>query len=126
MDNEIISYMEMCQREGASLQRGMNFQLNPNHSVILMSIQKNAPYEDQVIDDGTTIIYEGHDVPKTVNSPNPKTVDQQERLPSGKLTENGKFFGLQLILKIVEETLREFVFMKKSNKEYGHIMVFST
>ena len=84
--------MEMCQREGASLQRGMNYQLDPNHSVILMSVQKNAPYEDQVIDDGTTIIYEGHDVPKSTEHIDPKAVDQQERLPSGRLTENGKFF----------------------------------
>ncbi len=27
MPNEIIPYLEMCQREGVSLQRGMNFQL---------------------------------------------------------------------------------------------------
>ena len=38
MDNEIISYLEMCQREGASLQHGMNYQLGANHSVILMSL----------------------------------------------------------------------------------------
>lgn len=35
MPNEIISYLEMCGREGASLQRGMNFGLAKNHSVIL-------------------------------------------------------------------------------------------
>ncbi len=25
MDNEIISYLDMCRREGASLQKGMNY-----------------------------------------------------------------------------------------------------
>jgi hypothetical protein len=39
MPNKIIPYIEMCQREGVSLQRGMNFELNGNHSVILMSVQ---------------------------------------------------------------------------------------
>jgi hypothetical protein len=38
MPNEIISYLEMCRREGSSLQRGMNFGLGGTHSVILMSV----------------------------------------------------------------------------------------
>jgi hypothetical protein len=46
MLNEIIPYLEMCQREGVSLQRGMNFELRDNHSVILMSVRANAPYAD--------------------------------------------------------------------------------
>ena len=29
-ENEILSYFEMCQREGTSLQRGMNFRLAVN------------------------------------------------------------------------------------------------
>ena len=92
MDNEIVSYMEMCRREGVSLQRGMNFELGLNHSVILMSVRSNAPYIDKFEDDGTTIIYEGHDVPRTMDCPDPKKVDQCRDLPSGKLTENGKFY----------------------------------
>ena len=63
MPNEIIPYLEMCQREGVSLQRGMNFKLRDNHSVILMSVRPNAPYADRLEDDGTTLIYEGHDEP---------------------------------------------------------------
>jgi hypothetical protein len=39
MPNEIIPYLEMCQREGVSLQRGMNFELGHNHSVILLTRQ---------------------------------------------------------------------------------------
>jgi len=91
MSNEIISYLEMCRREGASLQRGMNFQLGHNHSVILMSIRLNAPYTDRFEDDGSTVLYEGHDIPRSRQNPNPKTIDQPEYTPSGQLTENGKF-----------------------------------
>jgi hypothetical protein len=54
MANEIIPYIEMCSREGASLQRGMNFQIGKNHSVILMSVRPGAPYEDRFEDDGST------------------------------------------------------------------------
>jgi hypothetical protein len=91
MANEIISYMEMCQREGVSLQRGMNYHIGANHSVILMSIRVNAPYEDKIDDDGSTIIYEGHDVPRSLQNPDPKIIDQPKYSPSGNLTENGKF-----------------------------------
>jgi len=81
----------MCRREGTSLQQGMNFGLGGNHSVILMSVRPNAPYRDRLEDGGTTLIYEGHDEPKGPNCPNPKAVDQPARLPSGRLTQNGKF-----------------------------------
>lgn len=91
MANEIIAYLEMCQREGLSLQRGMNFGVGGNHSVILMSLRPNAPYHDQMLDGGFTLIYEGHDVPRSRTCPNPKLVDQPEFFPSGTLTENGKF-----------------------------------
>jgi len=91
MTNEIISYLEMCQREGASLQRGMNFHLKDDYSVILMSTRPNAPYRDQIQNDGTTLIYEGHDVPRNSNYPDPKLIDQPRFTPNGLLTENGKF-----------------------------------
>ena len=91
MSNEIISYLEMCQREGVSLQRGMNFQLGHKHSVILMSVRPNAPYADRFEDDGSTIIYEGHDVPRSIAYLEPKSVDQPEKMSGGQLTENGKF-----------------------------------
>jgi HNH endonuclease len=91
MRGSVIAYLEMCQREGASLQRGMNFRLRNRHSVILMSIRPNAPYRDEVNDDGTVLIYEGHDVPRDKNTDNPKLVDQPEYQHRGTLTENGKF-----------------------------------
>lgn len=90
-ENEIVSYFEMCQREGTSLQRGMNFRLHGGHSVVLMSVRPNAPYQDEVQDDGAVLIYEGHDHPRTPSTPTPKTLDQPEFLPGGGPTENGKF-----------------------------------
>ncbi len=81
----------MCRREGCSLQRGMNFRLSGNRSVILMSLRPNAPYRDRIEDGGTTLIYEGHDQSKTPDCPNPKNLNQPERHFSGTLTENGKF-----------------------------------
>jgi hypothetical protein len=89
--NEILSYLEMCQRERCSLQRGMNFGLGGNHSVILMSVRRNAPYRDQLDNDGSTLTYEGHDKPKDKECPDPKSVDQPEVTPSSKLTQNGIF-----------------------------------
>lgn len=100
MANEVISYLAMCQREGSSLQRGMNFRLGGDHSVILMSVRPNAPYRDRIEDDGETLIYEGHDVPKTRSVINPKGLDQVERTPSGRLTENGKFHQAAQAVKI--------------------------
>ncbi|MDD1652672.1 MAG: HNH endonuclease [Methanomicrobiales archaeon] len=91
MENEIIPYVEMCRREGVSLQRGMNYELAKSHSVILMSVRRGAPYADRFEDDGSTIVYEGHDAPRSSRSMNPKGIDQPEQSPSGTLTENGKF-----------------------------------
>lgn len=91
MKGEIISYFDMCRQEGTSLQRGMNFRLRGRHSVILMSRRPNAPYSDHIEEDGTVLIYEGHDVSRTADTPMPKLLDQPEHLPSGRLTENGKF-----------------------------------
>ena len=64
MRGNVVSYIDMCQKEGTSLQRGMNFRLKGHHSVILMSVRPNAPHHDEV---------------------------QAERQSGGTLTENGKF-----------------------------------
>jgi len=55
----------------------MNFGLGGNHSVILMSVRPNAALSRFGLEDsGTTLVYEGHDMPKGVSCPNPKVVDQ--------------------------------------------------
>jgi len=81
----------MCGREGLSLQRGMNFRAGSNYSIILMSQRPNAPYRDRIEDNGATLIYEGHDEPKTSRLPDPKSVDQPATTYRGSPTENGKF-----------------------------------
>ena len=51
--DDILSYREMCDIENVqTLQRGMNYRLNPSYSVILMSQRSNAPYKDKIYDDG--------------------------------------------------------------------------
>ncbi len=89
---DVISYLDMCHEEGVNLQRGMNFKLHNNLSIILMSLRQDAPYADRVEDNGRVLIYEGHDEPKRAGGPNPKTINQPMYNPSGSLTQNGLFF----------------------------------
>jgi len=89
---DVVSYMDMCQEEGAALQRGMNYRLGKAYSIVLMSVRVGAPYADKVKEEGSVLIYEGHDVSRTSDNPIPKMVDQPLTLPSGKLTQNGLFF----------------------------------
>jgi HNH endonuclease len=96
---EVISYLEMCREEAASLQRGMNFRLHPSHSVILMSLRPGAPYSDAVVDSGRALVYEGHDVPRIPTGPDPKTVDQPAESPTGASTQNGLFLKAALATK---------------------------
>lgn len=89
---DIVSYLEMCAEEGGiPLQRGMNYRWRGQHSVILMSVRQDAPYADRVEENGTVLIYEGHNVAAKRNGPNPKTVDQPIRHQGGSLTQNGLF-----------------------------------
>jgi hypothetical protein len=90
MRDEILTYWEMCARERGSLQRGMYFRDPPAISVVLMSRRPGAPYEDALSEDGTELMYEGHDAKRELGT-DPKTVDQPWTLPSGEPTENAKF-----------------------------------
>lgn len=92
MIDKVYSYREMCDIENVqTLQRGMNFRMNPKYSVILMSRRSNAPYSDSISDDGITIEYEGHNEPRILNEINPKLLDQSQKTKNGTLTQNGKF-----------------------------------
>jgi hypothetical protein len=90
---DVVSYLEMCAPFGVNFQRGMNFRLRGNDSLILMSTRRGAPYQDRVEQGGKVIIYEGHDIPRTTIGPAPKTVDQKEFQPNGRLTQNGFFMS---------------------------------
>jgi hypothetical protein len=124
----IISYFEMCQREGSSLQRGMNFRLRGGHSVVLMSIRPGSPYEDRIEEDGTVLIYEGHDEPRSSSLRNPKAVDQPGTLPSGALSENGKFHNAAQAHKVAgkpPDIVRVYEKLKKgiwSDNGYFHLV----
>ena len=88
---DVVSYLEMCAGFGVNLQRGMNFRLRGDESLILMSLRDGAPYADRIEDRGRVIIYEGHDIPRARGGPDPKDIDQPEFQPSGRLTQNGLF-----------------------------------
>ena len=94
---KIISYWEMCNNEGASLQRGMNYKLKGRHSVILMSLRPNAPYADRIEDDGRVLIYEGHDAPYGPEN-KPKLIDQPMYTGSN-LSQNGFFYNAAMEYK---------------------------
>lgn len=90
---DIIPYRAMLDAERVnSLQRGMNFRVSGNNSIILMSLRKNAPYADRVEENGKVLIYEGHDIYRNQTDEDPKTIDQPMTNNSGSLTDNGKFY----------------------------------
>lgn len=105
----VISYIAMCQEEGSSLQQGMNYRLRPEHSVVLMSRRRNAPYVDRVEEGGAVIVYEGHDIRRSRGGPDPKTADQELRHPGGSPTQNGRFFEAaksgQEVVRVYEKLL---------------------
>ena len=70
----------------------MNYRLHPTHSVLLMSTRSGAPYEDRIEDEGRTLVYEGHDAPRSKDGPEPKSVDQPLLTPNDTLTPNGLFY----------------------------------
>lgn len=92
--NSIISYEELCKRERPHLQRGMNFGLNDDVSVILMNKQVKQPYgyRDKFQNDGKVIIYQGHNALRRKGWPDPETVDQPMYNKNGTLTPNGLFY----------------------------------
>ena len=71
----------------------MNYRLNKKYSVLLQSTRTDAKYEDEVLDDGNTLIYEGHDISKNKINKQPKLFDQQLFNRNGTLTQNGLFFN---------------------------------
>lgn len=81
----------MCQVEGMSLQRGMNFRPRGRISVILMSVRKGAPYADRLEADGQILIYEGHNIDRSASGPDPRLVDQRAQTEAGTPTQNGRF-----------------------------------
>lgn len=91
MQREIITYDELCAREGARLQQGMHYRIGEGHSVVLMSSRRGAPYSDRHVERGAAIVYQGHDAPRGPSLREPRLADQPEYTASGRLTQNGAF-----------------------------------
>lgn len=96
---EILSYAEMCRREGLRMQRGMHFRLGEEHSVLLTTLRANTPYHDEQQGFGAQIIYQGHDVFRSKAHPDPEAVDQPEYTSGRRLTQNGLFYNAALEYK---------------------------
>ena len=91
---DIISYDTIVDEErGVRLQRGMHFQFDNHYSILLASTREGSPYDDEIINDGKTLLYEGHDVHKSKKIPNPKIIDQPMYHKNGEFTQNGHFFN---------------------------------
>jgi hypothetical protein len=109
--DDIISHHDMCGRESMSLQRGMNFRTAGGHAVVLSSLRPGAPYDDRLEENGSVLIYEGHDEPRSKDCPNPKAVDQPLETKWRRLTQNGLF----------HEAAQEF---RRGNREPLHVRVY--
>lgn len=119
---DVIPYIEMCKEEGVNLQRGMNFKLKGDYSVVLMSLRRNAPYADRIKENGRILIYEGHDIYQIKNGPNPKTVDQPMQNPGGSLTQNGLFYEAAQNYK---KRITEADLVKVYEKIYSGVWVYN-
>ena len=73
------------------MQKGMNYDVGKNYSILLMSLREGAPYDD-AFDELGNLVYEGHDISRSAGGPDPKSVDQPIQTPGGSWTENGKFY----------------------------------
>ena len=100
MADAVLSYDEICRREGVRLRQGMAFGLGGSYSVVLTSSRPDAPYRDRVEDSGTTLIYEGHDIPRGPSWPDPKLTDQPLEFASGAPTQNGRFHAAAQLARL--------------------------
>ncbi len=104
----------------------MNFGIGGTHSVILMSLRANAPYDDRVEADGAVPIYESHDEPRTAELEDPNRVDQPRTTKNGRLTQNGQFEVAALRFKAGERSPEKVRVYKKVPQASGPTTVCST
>jgi len=98
---------------------------NNNYSIILMSVRDDAPYKDEISEDGKRIVYEGHNLNKRYcKDKSPNTFDQPLFLPSEKLTENRKFAKVANCFKNALQKSEKVRAYQKIKKVYGYSMSF--
>ncbi len=123
---DIVSYLDIVNLEKVHLQRGMNFRLRGDRSIILLSQREGAKYGDEVQENGRVLIYEGHDVPSRVRGPDPKTVDQTRVHPGGSRTASGKFYSAAMDAKSGRSpTERVIVYEKLKKGLWVYLGVFN-
>jgi hypothetical protein len=86
-----LTFDEMCARESIYVQRGMYYRSSPDHSLLIISRKPQADYLDALADDGSILVYEGHNEAKSRTNILPQLKDQPKYLKSGRLTPNGLF-----------------------------------
>lgn len=87
----ILSTNELLAREGADLQKGMNYRKDgPLLSVFLVLPSHAGEYKDAWDPQTDTYIYLGHD--STTVEAGGRSKDQLLMYADGKLTDNGKFY----------------------------------
>jgi hypothetical protein len=91
----IYPYEEAVRQAKSNLQKGMSYRPRGKSSIFVMSRRKGAPYVDELGDDGRSLIYQGHNIRKIPNGPDPNDVDQPLVQEDGeKPSDNAKFLNL--------------------------------
>ena len=58
MEAKLLKYNQLVMNEnGIHLQKGMNFGIQGSYSIVLMSVEKNAPYADEMLEDDVDVEY---------------------------------------------------------------------
>jgi hypothetical protein len=103
----------------------MNFNATPTHSILLSSHRPGAPYDDVLEGNGTVLIYEGHDEPRTRATPDPKQLDQPLHSKNGKPTQNGLFYeAAQAYARNEKQAARVRVYEKIKNGIWSYNGLF--
>jgi len=103
----------------------MNFNATQTHSIVLSSHRPGAPYDDVLEENGTVLIYEGHDEPRTGDTPYPKEIDQPLHSKTGKLTQNGFFHeAAQAYIRNEKPAVRVRVYEKIKNGIWSYNGLF--
>ncbi len=89
MKDQILLYLQMCDAEKVqTLQRGMNYRLNPDYSVILMSQRTNAPYKVfRFILEETEIGFKNNHLHENVLKPRSRVIPTDVKKQFGKETK---------------------------------------